>query len=433
MSGEWENVELGDVANVRSGYAFKSSDWTDAGIPVVKIANVKSGRLEMQGCSHVDEETAARAGDFQLSAGDVLIAMTGYIGEVALVRDADLPCVLNQRVGKFDVRDDERLDSGYLFAVLTSREMRETIESLGYGSAQPNVSPSLIQEVEFPLPPLPEQRRIAKILGDLDDKIELNRKMNETLEQMARALFKSWFIDFDPVRAKMEGRTPTGMDAATAALFPDRLVDSELGLIPEGWEVKALEEVVDIARQSINPAAQPFDLFAHYSLPAFDTGRVPVRQRGDEIKSNKLLLTNGSVLISKLNPHIPRVWLPTLDPTEISVCSTEFIVAIASPSSSKEYLYCLFCSDDFQQTYQGLATGTTGSHQRIQAESLLSLLQVLPHGEVVSVFTSKMKSMVTAINQNIHQSRTLSTLRDTLLPKLVSGEVRVGETQVSNQ
>ncbi|MBE2203994.1 MAG: restriction endonuclease subunit S, partial [Chthoniobacterales bacterium] len=187
MAGEWETVELGEVAAVRSGYAFKSSDWTDAGIPVVKIANVKRGRLEMSGCSYVAESTASEAGEFQLTVGDILIAMTGYIGDVARVRKTDLPCVLNQRVGKFSVHDVKRLDANFLYTFLAWAETRQTIEGLGYGSAQPNVSPSLIHKVEMPLPPLAEQKAIAAVLGALDDKIELNRRMNATLEAMARA------------------------------------------------------------------------------------------------------------------------------------------------------------------------------------------------------------------------------------------------------
>ena len=407
-SGVWPLVPLGEV-----------TENFDCRRAPVKELERKPGSFPYYGASGVVDHV-----DSYLFDGEYLLI--GEDGENLRTRQTPIAFLAK---GKFWVNNhahivlgNHRADTLFLKYAVSQADISPYLT----GSTMPKLSQGNLNRIPIPLPPLPEQRRIAKILGDLDDKIELNRTMNETLEQMARALFKSWFVDFDPVRAKMEGRTPTGMDAATAALFPDRLVDSELGMIPEGWEVKALGEVMDIARQSINPAVQPFKVFAHYSLPAFDNGRVPVRQPGDEIKSNKLLLTDGSVLISKLNPHIPRVWLPTLNPTERSVCSTEFIVAIAGPSISQEYLYCLFGSDNFQQTYQGLATGTTGSHQRIQAESLLSLLQVLPHGEVVSVFTSKMKSMVTAINQNIHQSRTLVTLRDTLLPKLVSGEVRVG-------
>ena len=191
-----------------------------------------------------------------------------------MVRTRDLPAVLNQRVGLFAIRDTSRLDKRFLFYSLRHSEVREQIRGLGYGSAQPNISPSLVHSVGISLPSLPEQRAIAHVLGTLDDKIELNRRMNQTLEEMARELFKSWFVDFDPVRAKAALKhhahhgseveavaAPAsqesewtverarayldGMDPQIADLFPDRLVDSELGEIPEGWKVQGLDNIAD--------------------------------------------------------------------------------------------------------------------------------------------------------------------------------------------
>ncbi len=253
-AGGWREAALGEVAQVRSGFAFKSKDWTDSGIPVVKIANVKDGNLAMDGCAFVSTQVADSADQFNLNEGDILIALTGYIGEVAMVRSRDLPAVLNQRVGVFSICDTSMLDRGYLFQLLRNPTVREHIEGLGYGSAQPNISPTLIHSVEIPLPPLPEQRAIAHVLGTLDDKIDLNRRMNETLEEMARALFKSWFVDFDPVRAKMEGRwrwgeSLPGLPAEYYDLFPDRLVDSELGEIPEGWGGEGVGSDSDVPKR----------------------------------------------------------------------------------------------------------------------------------------------------------------------------------------
>jgi len=139
MAGEYDTVPLGDVASVRSGFAFKSSDWSETGIPVVKIANIKGGNLVMDGCSFVPQAIADSAGEFTLQAGDILIAMTGYIGDVAIVRERDLPAVLNQRVGRFSIRDPLRLDPRFLFYVLRDDDVRKEIESLGYDTAQPPI------------------------------------------------------------------------------------------------------------------------------------------------------------------------------------------------------------------------------------------------------------------------------------------------------
>ena len=258
MAGAYELIQLGEVASVRSGFAFKSSDWTESGVPVVKISNVKDGRLEMDGCSFVSQETSGHAPDARLCVGDILIAMTGYIGDVALVRDHNLPVLLNQRVGRFDLRDQKRLHSRFLFYVLRNPEVRQEIEGLGYGSAQPNVSPTLIHGVRIPLPPLPEQRAIAHILGTLDDRIEANRRMAATLEEMARVLFRAWFVTFEPVRAKAEGRwrpgqTLPGLPASLYDLFPDRLVETERGEIPEGWRAGELGDVAQQVGQTVSP------------------------------------------------------------------------------------------------------------------------------------------------------------------------------------
>lgn len=310
MASEWETVELGEVAAVRSGYAFKSSDWKDSGIPVVKIANVNGGHLEMSGCSFVAESTAAESGEFQLSTGDILIAMTGYIGDVARVRRTDLPCVLNQRVGKFSVRDKNRLDADFLYTFLAWAETRQTIEALGYGSAQPNVSPSLIHKVELPLPPLGEQKAIAAVLGSLDDKIELNRRMNATLEAMARALFQSWFVDFDPVRAKLDGRQPVALEPATTGLFPDSFHDSAFGHIPKGWETGSILRQADL----LSGGTPKTD------VPAYWNGDVPwasakdvsqcgeaflvstertITKQGVEESSTKMIPANATVVVAR--------------------------------------------------------------------------------------------------------------------------------------
>ncbi len=214
----------------------------------------------MDGCSYVSSSTALKAGESSLRHGDVLIAMTGYIGDVAIVQDGNLPAVLNQRVGKFTIRDPNRITEPFLFYLLRTRSIREELEGLGYGSVQANISPALIHSVDVPLPSVSVQRAIVRVLGTLDDKIELNRRMNETLEEMARALFKSWFVNFEPVRAKMEGRwrrgeSQPGLPAEHYDLFPDRLVDSELGEIPEGWGVKTLGECFDLTMGQSPPGS----------------------------------------------------------------------------------------------------------------------------------------------------------------------------------
>ena len=319
---------------------------------------------------------------------------------------------------KCDVRFVE-----YNFRVLRAKIQQENV---GTGSVQDNINLQTLDELRFPLPPLPEQRVIAHILGTLDDKIELNRRMNETLEEMARALFQDWFVDFGPVRAKLEGREPY-LPPELWDLFPDRLVDSELGEIPEEWEVKALGEVVTQLRDSVNPSKSPDVFFSHFSIPAYDEGRIPKKQSGESIKSSKSQVQPGVVLLSKLNPEIERVWLVDVASDERAICSTEFLVLWPTPPFQRSYVYCLARSASFREQVQTLVTGTSKSHQRAQAGPVLSLPAIIPSVTAVHAFGQQVSVLLERSLSYRREVTTLAAQRDTLLPKLVSGEWRVGE------
>ena len=237
MDSEYSVVPLGEVAAVRSGYAFKSSDMGASGYPLIKIGNIEPPRVKTEGCDRIPEEVIKKTPNSEryiLQAGDILIAMTGATaGKVGRFPNAGETCYLNQRVGKVYPSDLEAVSHEYLYQVLARESFSQEILSLADGSAQGNVSGKLIETYEIPLPPLNIQRSIAHILGTLDDKIELNRKTNETLDDIAKALFKSWFMDFDPVRARAEGR-PTGLPDEISEMFPDSFEESELGETPAG-------------------------------------------------------------------------------------------------------------------------------------------------------------------------------------------------------
>jgi type I restriction enzyme S subunit len=279
----------------------------------------------------------------------------------------------------------------------------------------------------LPIPSLADQRAIASILGALDDKIELNRKMSATLEAIARALFKSWFVDFDPVQAKAEGRD-TGLPPEIAALFPDSFEDSELGETPKGWRIAPIESAADMYRTTVNPADCADEIFHHYSIPAFDVNRLPVNEAGATIKSHKFLVPPDTVLLSRLNPKTPRVWRPAMGQSVRSICSTEFAV-LAARVGSREWLYCLLSSSNFCDTFATMVTGTSGSHQRVKPESLNAVQIVMPPESIVDYFTQVVTPILLRDTQCLMESQTLAALRDTLLPKLISGEIRVTDAE----
>ena len=320
------------------------------------------------------------------------------------------------------------IEKEYLFYLLNSRMFQVPLLNSGDRSAQAGFNKESISTIPFPLPPLPEQQAIASILGALDDKIDLNRRMNETIESMARAIFKSWFVDFDPVRAKMEGKQPFGMDAETAALFPDRLVESELGLIPEGWDVVAIGTLVELDRTSLKPEEFPETTFLHYSIPAYDSGQSPSLDIGSSIKSSKFVVTDDVVLVSKLNPRTPRVWLPDHDTNQQAICSTEFLVLRPRNIENQMLIYVLCCQSSFRNRLMAVATGTSNSHQRVRPDDILDS-KIAFDAEVAEKISCHLSSIATLVLNNRNESRTLAELRDLLLPKLVSGEIRVKEAE----
>jgi type I restriction enzyme S subunit len=298
-----------------------------SGVPLITAKVVKGGRIESPDEFIAEEDYADWMRRGLPQRGDVLVTTEAPLGEVAQLGGERV--ALAQRLiclrGKLGF-----LDNNFLKFLMQSEPVQAQLHSRASGTTVLGIKQSELRKIVLTFPAIDEQRAIAHILGTLDNKIELNRQMNETLEAMARALFKSWFVDFDPVRAKAEGRDP-GLPKPLADLFPARLVDSELGEIPEGWEVRRFATVVEQLRDQENPLSFTRALFHHYSIPAFDEGQMPKPEYGESIKSLKSCVPPGVILISKLNPDIERVWMVDVRPGERAVCSTEFLVLRARP------------------------------------------------------------------------------------------------------
>lgn len=249
---------------------------------------------------------------------------------------------------------------------------------------------------------LPTQTRIASILSALDDKIELNRQMNQTLEQMAQALFKKYFVD---------------------DIDPDNL--------PEGWRRGKLGEMFYHSKEGINPGSFPEKTFDHYSIPAYDEGCKPLPELGATILSNKTIVKSNSILFSKLNPRFPRIWLIENVDENISVCSTEFLVFVPN-ENSYSFSFLFLKQEDFKSEIVNKATGTSGSHQRIRPDDILNLDAIIPPNETLKDFEVKVRPLLSKIVANIQEGSSIVKLRDTLLPKLMSGEIEVN-AEVENE
>ena len=192
----------------------------------------------------------------------------------------------------------------------------------------------------------------------------------------------------------------------------------------KGWSVSAVGDILDLKKDGIKPTDFPDEVFDHYSIPAYDEGRRPAADTGESVKSGKYVVPEGCVMISKLNPRIPRVWLPVLHPERRSISSTEFLVSVPR-DVSREYVYGLYTSSAFMDEFAGLVTGTSGSHQRVKPEYLLAMKVVKPSPDCIEAFAKLVRPLHERTSLNVQEVKTLAAARDALLPKLLSGDIRV--------
>ena len=299
------------------------------------------------------------------------------------------------------------------------------INGMDSGSAIPSTSREDFYDLPVDVPPLLEQRAIAHVLGTLDDNIELNRRMNETLEAMARALFKSWFVDFEPVRAKMEGRwrrgeSFPGLPAEYYDLFPDRLVDSELGEIPEGWEVKTLEDVAEQRREGVKPhdlnSDTPYIALEHMPKRCIALSEWGVAQG---LASGKFRFKQGDVLFGKLRPYFHKAGIAPVN----GVCSTDIVVITPISEQWLGYVLGHTSSREFVDYTDATSTGTR--MPRTNWKDMARYKLALPSDDVVGALDGIARPWIERLLSAIHQSRTLAAQRNALLPGLVSGEVGI--------
>lgn len=309
----------------------------------------------------------------------------------------------------------------YLYLLLTSKATLDYFQVLAESRSGtfPQITFDAISHHKVKLPPLPVQERIAEIVGSLDDKIELNRRMNETLEGIARALFKSWFVDFDPVKAKAEGRDPK-LPKEIADLFPDSFEESELGPIPEEWETGTLNDVAKNARRGVKPNEISGDT-PYIGLQDMPRKSIALDSWGkaENVASGKFQFKEGEFLFGKLRPYFHKVVVAPLD----GVCSTDILVVIPKTSDWSGFVIGHISSLQFVDYTTTTSTGTR--MPRTNWKDMSKYKIVVPSTEVAILFSHHMNAIVAKIQNNIMENKALAKLRDTLLPKLLSGELQV--------
>ncbi|MGN4750250.1 restriction endonuclease subunit S [Bacillus cereus group sp. MYBK220-1] len=407
---EWYKYKLSDLVHIIGGGTPKTStpEYWGGSIPWLSVKDFAGDNRYVNYTEKTITEDGLRNSSTKLlNKGDLIISARGTVGEIAqLGKDM----AFNQSC--YGLRANQHITNDFLYYLL--KYVVKYLKNNAHGSVFDTITKNTFANVDVTIPDLEEQKAIERILSSLDGKIEANNQINKKLEEMAQAMFKQWFVNFEFPNDDGKPYKSSGGD----------MIESELGMIPKGWRVGNLGEIVGLSTKSVNPQKYPERRFEHFSIPALDNNKVPEMQLGEEIKSNKYIISDNAVLISKLNPTTKRIWRP-VPQGEYPVCSTEFMVYIPKEKNVKPYIYELINSNAFSEMLVSHATGSTGSRQRVKPSQTLDFKCSLPPFELMSKFSDAIKALHDNVSYNIIENEKLSLIRDTLLPKLMSGEVRV--------
>jgi len=384
------------------GSNLVSKDYVEHGVPVIRGQNMGDKWVSGE-FVYVSEEKAQALSQNSARPGDLVFTQRGTLGQVSIVpRGRFDKYIVSQSQMKITV-DPEKADVTFLYYLFKTPEQLQYIFNSAIQTGVPHTNLGILKATPVQLPPLLVQQQISAVMNCLDDRIALLRETNATLEAIAQALFKSWFIDFDPVHAKQQGSAPEGMDEATAALFPGSFEESELGLVPKGWQPQRLESFIELA---YGKALKSTD-----RIP----GNVPVYGSGGITGYHNESLTNGpSVIVGRKGTVGSLYW----EDLPFFPIDTVFYVRSAAPMT-----YCFYLLRTL-----GLADmNTDAAVPGLNRNNVYRLPVALPMGDVLKAFDGVTKVIRESIFRNQQQAQTLATLRDTLLPRLISGQLRLPE------
>src|SRR5919199_2004936 len=419
----------GDIQTGPFGSQLHASDYVPFGIPSIMPKNIGDNRVVTEGIARITSQDAKRLSRYLVRTGDIVYSRRGDVERRALIRAEEDGWLCG--TGCLRVRfGNGEIDPLYASYYLGHPNVREWIVRHAIGATMPNLNTSILSALPFVVPPPSEQKAIARILSSLDDKIELNQQMNGTLEAIARAIFKSWFVDFDPVRAKMEGRQPEGMDAATADLFPDEFEDSPLGKIPKGWTIEQIRLRATAIQygltqsSSSNPVGPNFLRITDIQGGVVDWSKVPFCQASPE-EHQRYRVQEGDIFVARTGASTgENIYI--VDAPDAVFASYLVRFQFAEPYTARVVGAFMRTASYFD--YVAGAIG--GSAQpNASAQVLAGATLVFSSPNIAQRFYQTVRPLDMTIAANQRQSRTLSSIRDTLLPKLLSGEIRVKDAE----
>ncbi|MDA0155138.1 restriction endonuclease subunit S [Vibrio sp. Makdt] len=431
-----QTLTVGDIAQVFDG-PHATPKKIEAGPYFLSISSLENGKLDLSKSAHVsDEDFVKWTRRVTPEEGDILFSYETRLGEVAMM-PAGVTACLGRRMGLLRP-DRSKILPEYLLYAYQSPAFQETIRSKTiHGATVDRIALKELPSFPIQVPPLSEQRKIVDVLKGYDRKLMLNSETNQTLEEMAQTIFKSWFVDFDPVKAKMNGKQPEGMDAATTSLFPEKLVESELGLIPEGWEVGTLDSHTSmiIDHRGKTPKKLGSD-WVEEGYPAISAKNIKSKKivRPDTIrfideatykKWMKEPLVKGDIIMTS---EAPMGELYFFDGSE-DFCLSQRLYGLRANSDvcSPEFLFNWLQTTKAKADMEGRASGTTALG--IKQAELRKVKILTPPRELLEKYSAVASNLVDMAAKNNAQNTVLEDLRDTLLPKLLSGEIELGQAQ----
>lgn len=388
------------------------------GVPMIRVNNFRDTHIDTADIIKIEPEIESKYNRTRLSGGEVLLTLVGSVGQVSVVSNKFSGFNVARAIGV--IHPLPEISSAWIAICLRSPLSQHLLTSRANTTVQTTINLKDVRALPIPIPPEIERNQISDFVLALDDRITLLRETNATLEAIAQAIFKSWFVDFDPVRAKMEGRAPEGMDEATAALFPDCFEESELGLMPRGWRVGTLGDIAHIARRQIQASDLHADI--HYvGLEHMPRKSLSLTSWGNAkgLESAKTAFCEGDVLFGKLRPYFHKVVIAPF----AGVCSTDILVCQPSTADYFGAVAMHLFSEALIEYADRLSNGA--KMPRVNWKDLAAYPICVPQQQVAARLNDALCPMVSRMNANVHQAHTLATLRDTLLPRLISGQLRL--------
>ena len=399
-----------------------------AGKPLIRVNNFRDTRIDLSDVMYIAPEIEAKYNRTRLMGSEVLLTIVGSVGQVAVVPPQ---CVgFNVARAVAVIHPLPHIAPEWIALCLRSPLSQHLLRSRANTTVQTTINLKDLRALPIPLPPEEERRTIAEFVGILDDRITLLRETNATLEAIAQALFKSWFVDFDPVRAKMEGRIPEGMDEATAALFPDGFEASELGLLPTGWWVGTLADLCSLNPESWTAKSHP-DMVAYIDLANVKDNQIAAISNfafEDAPSRARRVLRDGDTIVGTVRPG-NRSFAFIHEPASNLTASTGFAVLRPSTAAITEFVYLSATQESSIERLAHVADG--GAYPAVRPDVVSCLQSVVPDLHVLDAFHLVTAPLLAKVAENQIQAHTLATLRDTLLPRLISGALRLPEAQAA--